>query len=290
MPGETLTRIVIVAVLAVMLAGIAYLCHACLPGRCDPNRARRATRGDPLATGGGRRRPGGVLLPQPIGSVLVAKALSANTGFLGRFPQALPACRPYQDGFLPNGFAHRGRRLVYSQGIIVLAVLSAGLLIAFGGITDNLIPLFAVGAFLAFTMSQAGMVAHWRTLGGEHSGKAMAINAAGAVCTAVTLVVVLVSKFAEGAWVMMLLIPGLLFLFNAVHAHYLMVGREVATNTPLDARGLVPPLVLVPVRGWSSITRKALRFALKISTEIYALHRRRRRAGDGGPGRSCWQR
>ena len=93
-----------------------------------------------------------------IGSVLAVLALSANTGFAD-FPRL---CRVIaQDGFLPSGFAHRGRRLVYSQGILVLAVLSGGILAAFGGITDNLIPLFAVGAFLAFTLSQAGMVAHW---------------------------------------------------------------------------------------------------------------------------------
>ena len=111
-----------------------------------------------------------------IGSVLGVLALSANTGFAD-FPRL---CRVIaQDGFLPNGFAHRGRRLVYSQGILVLAALSAGLLIVFGGITDNLIPLFAVGAFLAFTLSQAGMVAHWRRVGGPHAGKSMAINAAG---------------------------------------------------------------------------------------------------------------
>ncbi len=113
-----------------------------------------------------------------------------------------------QDGFLPGAFAHRGRRLVYSQGILVLAALSAALLIGFGGITDNLIPLFAVGAFLAFTLSQAGMVAHWWRLGGPHARKSMVINGTGAVCTGVTLVVVLVSKFLEGAWVMILLIPG----------------------------------------------------------------------------------
>jgi hypothetical protein len=88
----------------------------------------------------------------------------------------------------------------------------------------------------------------------------------------VTLVVVLVSKFAEGAWVMILLVPALLALFRAVHAHYQTVGREVATNEPLDAEGLEPPLVLVPIRGWSAITRKALRLALKLSSEIYALH------------------
>ncbi len=142
----------------------------------------------------------------------------------------------------------------------------------FGGITDKLIPLFAVGAFLAFTMSQAGMVEHWRKVQGPHSSKAMIINATGAVCTAITLVVVLVSKFAEGAWIMLILIPSLLIVFNVIHTHYRSVAKEVATDLPLDAKGLVPPLVLVPVRGWSVITRKALRFALKISPEIYALH------------------
>ena len=150
--------------------------------------------------------------------------------------------------------------------------LSGAILVAFGGITDHLIPLFAVGAFLAFTLSQAGMVAHWKRIGGAHSRKSMAINAAGAVCTGVTLVVVLVSKFLEGAWVMCLLVPGLLFLFYEVKSHYRKIGRELATDEPLDAEDLAPPVVLLPMRGWSAITRKALRFALNISHEIYALH------------------
>jgi amino acid transporter len=265
-PNARRTLTVIIGLLTLMLAGIAYLCHVYQVGATEPGQdGYQSVLSQMVAAVVGR----GLFYYITIGSVLVVLALSANTGFAD-FPRL---CRVVaQDGFLPNGFAHRGRRLVYSQGILVLAVLSAALLIAFGGITDNLIPLFAIGAFLAFTMSQAGMVAHWRKLGGEHSVKAMAINAAGAVCTAVTLVVVLVSKFAEGAWVMILLIPGLLFLFTAVHAHYQMVGREVASDMPLDARGLVPPIVLVPIRGWSSITRKALRFALKVSPEIYALH------------------
>jgi len=256
----------IIAVLGLMLAGIAYLCHAYGIGATEPGRpGYESVLSQLVAAVVGK----GVAYYVTIGSVLVVLALSANTGFAD-FPRL---CRVVaQDGYLPNGFAHRGRRLVYSQGIILLAALSAGLLVAFGGITDNLIPLFAVGAFLAFTLSQAGMVEHWRKTGGDHSGKAMAINATGAVCTAVTLIVVLVSKFVEGAWVMILLIPGLLVLFRGVNAHYRSVGREVATDVPLDAQGLQPPLVLLPVRGWSAITRKALRFALKISPEVYALH------------------
>jgi amino acid transporter len=260
------TLTVIIALLGVMLAGIAYLCSAYGIGATDPVKpGYESILSQLVAAVIGQ----GFFYYLTIGSVLVVLALSANTGFAD-FPRL---CRVIaQDGFLPSGFAHRGRRLVYSQGILVLAGLSGAILTAFGGITDHLIPLFAVGAFLAFTLSQAGMVAHWKRIGGEHSRKSMAINAAGALCTGVTLVVVLVSKFLEGAWVMCLLVPGLLFLFYEVKSHYRKIGRELATDEPLDATDLASPVVLLPMRGWSAITRKALRFALNISHEIYALH------------------
>jgi hypothetical protein len=261
---RTLTAII--ALLAVMLAGIAYLCLAYDIAATTPGQSGyQSILSQLVAAVIGR----GVFYYITIGSVLCVLALSANTGFAD-FPRL---CRVIAlDGYLPNGFAHRGRRLVYSQGILVLATLSAGLLVAFGGITDRLIPLFAIGAFLAFTLSQAGMVEHWRRAGGPGARQSMAVNAAGAVSTAVTLAIVLVSKFHEGAWVMILLVPTLLTLFGGVHAHYRHVGREVATDAPLDAAGLERPIVLLPVRGWSAITRKALRFALKISPDIYALH------------------
>jgi amino acid transporter len=260
------TLTVIIALLGLMLAGIAYLCSAYGIGATDPVKAGyQSVLSQIVAAVIGR----GFFYYLTIGSVLAVLALSANTGFAD-FPRL---CRVIaQDGFLPSGFAHRGRRLVYSQGILVLAGLSGAILVAFGGITDHLIPLFAVGAFLAFTLSQAGMVAHWKSIGGGSSHVSMAINAAGALCTGVTLVVVLVSKFLEGAWVMCLLVPGLLFLFYEVKGHYRKIGRELATDEPLDAEDLAPPVVLLPMRGWSAITRKALRFALNISHEIYALH------------------
>jgi amino acid transporter len=256
----------IIALLAVLLAGIASLSRAYGIGATEPGRpGYESILSQLVAAVVGR----GAFYYVTIGSVLSVLALSANTGFAD-FPRL---CRVIaQDGFLPDGFAHRGRRLVYSQGILVLATLSAGLLIVFGGITDHLIPLFAVGAFLAFTLSQAGMVEHWRRVGGPGAGRSMAINGTGAVCTAVTLVIVLVSKFLEGAWVMTLLVPALLALFLSVRNHYRFVAREVATDVPLDTEGLEPPLVLLPIRGWSAITLKALRFALKISPEIYSLH------------------
>jgi amino acid transporter len=261
---RTLTAIIFL--LAVMLAGIAFLSWAYGIGarkEDEPNYDSILSQLTAAVVGRGW------FYYVTIGAVLSVLALSANTGFAD-FPRL---CRVIAlDGFLPHSFAHRGRRLVYSRGILVLAVLSAALLIGFDGITDNLIPLFAVGAFLAFTLSQAGMVAHWRKVGGPHARTSMAINAAGAVCTGVALAIVLVSKFAAGAWVMVLLIPALLAMFLGVRAHYRTVACEVATTAPLDAEGLKPPLVLLPIRGWSSITRKALRFALKISPDVYALH------------------
>ncbi len=261
---RTLTAIILL--LAVMLAGIAFLCRAYgIQARHESDPGYDSILSQLTAAVLGR----GWFYYLTVGSVLSVLALSANTGFAD-FPRL---CRVIaMDGFLPHTFAHRGRRLVYSRGILVLAALSGALLVAFGGITDRLIPLFAVGAFLAFTLSQAGMVMHWRKEGGTSARWSILINGTGAVCTAVTLGVVLVSKFIDGAWVTLLIVPGLLVAFTLVRRHYSTVAREVATAAPLDATGLEPPLVLVPMRGWSAITRKALRFALKLSPDVYALH------------------
>ncbi len=261
---RTLTAII--ALLGILLAGIAFLCRAYGIGATEPGKpGYESVLSQLVAAVVGK----GVIYYVTIGSILAVLALSANTGFAD-FPRL---CRVIaQDGYLPSAFAHRGRRLVYSQGILVLAGLSGALLVLFRGITDSLIPLFAVGAFLAFTFSQAGMVEHWRKVGGPGSGRSMAINGLGAVCTAVTLAVVLVSKFAEGAWITVLLVPTLLLMFVGVHFHYRTVAREVVTDAPLDASGLEPPIALLPIRGWSAITRKALRIAMKISPEVYVLH------------------
>lgn len=261
---RTLTAIIVL--LAILLGGIAYLCQVYKVGATEPGKEGFESVLSQLV---GAVIGKGFFYYVTIGSVLVVLALSANTGFAD-FPRL---CRVIaHDGFLPSAFAHRGRRLVYSHGIVVLSVLAGVLLIIFDGITDSLIPLFAVGAFLAFTLSQAGMVEHWRKIGGTGARRSMVINGLGAICTAVTLVVVLVSKFAEGAWITVLLVPGLLLVFIGVRTHYRTVAREVTSDTPLDAAGLEPPIALLPIRGWSSITRKALRIAMKISPEVYALH------------------
>ncbi|MDB5307171.1 MAG: hypothetical protein JWO38_1373 [Gemmataceae bacterium] len=260
------TLAAIIVILAVLLVGIAYLCEAYGIGATDPEKeGYQSVLSQLIAAVAGR----GVVYYVTIGAVLAVLCLSANTGFAD-FPRL---CRAVAlDGFLPQGFAHRGRRLVYTTGILVLTGLSAVLLVAFGGVTDNLIPLFAVGAFLAFTLSQAGMVAHWLKIGGRGARVAAVVNGVGAAGTAAALVVILVAKFVDGAWVTVALLAGLAAAFVGVRRHYRAVARELVTDEPLNPRDLCPPLVVLLVRGWSRITRKAIRVALQLSPEVYALH------------------
>ncbi len=260
---RTLTAVILI--LIVLLAGIAYLVRAYGIGATEPGRAGyESVLSQLVAAVVGR----GVFYYVTIAGILSVLALSANTGFAD-FPRL---CRVIaQDGYLPRTFASRGRRLVYSEGIYVLTALAALLLVIFGGVTDRLIPLFAVGAFLAFTLSQAGMVVHWQRTDDVRAWRNMVINGAGAAATGVTLVVVLVAKFAEGAWVTMLLIPGMLFVFGAVRRHYSAVARELAYPRPLDVSDLHEPIVVVPVSAWNKTANKALRFALKMSPDIYAV-------------------
>src|SRR6185437_5918696 len=192
-----------------------------------------------------------------LAAVVAALALSANTSFAD-FPRL---CRILAgDGWVPEPFEHRGRRLAFSYGIALLAVLAGALLVAFGGLTDGLIPLFAVGALIAFTMSQAGMVQHWRKAGRERGHRVkLAVNAAGAVATAATVIVVFVSKFTEGAWISALLICLTIAGFYAVRRHARALERRTASHAPLS---LDPerPIVVVPLRCWNQLTREALRF------------------------------
>jgi amino acid transporter len=259
---QTLT--IIIALLIVMLAGIAYLVRAYGIVATDPGQpGYDSVLSMLLAAVAGK----GVFYYVTIGSILVVLALSANTAFAD-FPRL---CRVIaQDGFLPRSFQSRGRRLVFSQGIYVLAGFSAVLLIVFGGVTDRLIPLFAVGAFLAFTLSQAGMVAHWRRKGG--SVLHQFVNGAGALVTGITVLVVLTAKFVEGAWITLILIPGLILLMIAVRRQYHVIGMQVIAETPLELTNFQPPLVVVPLDRWSKIAQRALTFALNISPDVLALH------------------
>jgi amino acid transporter len=255
----------IIGILVLLLAGIAYLARAYHIGATEPGvTGYQSVLSQMVAAVVGT----GPFYYTCIASILLVLALSANTGFAD-FPRL---CRLIaQDGFLPRVFASRGRRLVYSLGIYVLTGLSAFLLVVFGGVTDRLIPLFAVGAFLAFTLSQAGMVGHWWRQGGTGRTAAAAINAVGALATGVTLLVVLVAKFAEGAWVMTLLIPILLAVFGMVSRHYHTVALEIANPLPLNVTNIQPPIVIIPMSQWNKMSQKGLRFALKLSPDIFVV-------------------
>ncbi|HKF20299.1 MAG TPA: APC family permease [Candidatus Angelobacter sp.] len=260
------TLTIIIGVLILLLGGIAFLVRAYGIAATDPGQpGYQSVLSMLLAAVAGK----GVFYYISIASILLVLALSANTAFAD-FPRLCRAIA--QNGFLPHSFAARGRRLVYSQGIYVVAIFAGLLLLLFRGVTDRLIPLFAVGAFLAFTLSQAGMVAHWRRVGGPGATRSMIVNGLGALATGATTIVVLVAKFTEGAWVTVLLIPLILFVMGMVRRHYHRVAMEVKSPAPLELNNLSPPLVIVPIQNWSHISKKALRFALKISPEIRAVH------------------
>jgi hypothetical protein len=172
--------------------------------------------------------------------------------------------------YLPHVFILRGRRLLFSHGIYALTGLTAVLLIIFGGRTDLLISLYAIGAFLAFTLSQAGMVMHWKKEDASHKGRHwhMFVNGTGAVATGITTVIVLIAKFTSGAWVTALLVPTLILIMVGVKQHYTRVKGQMVDMTPLNTANLEEPLVVIPMARWDRITEKALRFGMLMSKEI----------------------
>ena len=170
----------------------------------------------------------GIFYYVTIGSILLVLSLSANTAFAD-FPRLTRAIA--LNKYLPGVFIIRGRRLLYSHGIYALTTFTAILLIIFRGVTDRLIPLYAIGAFLAFTLSQAGMVMHWRRVGGKGAVPHILINGLGAFATGVTVLVVLVAKFVEGAWITAVMIPLLIFLMLRVKRHYNRMAAEVNTES-----------------------------------------------------------
>ena len=261
------TLTVIILILAVMLGGISYLVKAYGIVATDPGRpGYQSVLSMPLSAVFGK----GIFYYLTIASILLVLSLSANTAFAD-FPRLCRAIA--QNNYLPHIFAYRGRRLVYTYGIAVLAVLTGLLLVVFGGVTDRLIPLYAVGAFLAFTLSQTGMVVHWFKKRGPHWLKSMLVNGLGAFVTGVTVIVVLLAKFREGAWITVIFIPMLIFLFLAVRRHYHAVWLATSCPVPVKpANHAYAPIAIVPIDRWSRVTKQALEFASRISPEIIAIH------------------
>ncbi len=229
----------------------------------------------------------GVLYLALIAATMLILILAANTSFAD-FPRLSAIVA--RDGFLPRQLTYRGSRLVYSNGIILLAVLASALIIAFRASVTRLIPLYAIGVFLSFTLSQAGMARRWWKSGHLRPGEEkqegnsvlrydplwhvkMIINGFGAVCTAIVMFIFAITKFTDGAWLVLLILPILVALFLAIHRHY----RELASKLSLEEFGEAPPTavrhrVILPLSGVHRGTLAALRYAQYLSDDITAVH------------------
>ena len=260
-----MTLTVICGALGLLLIGVALVAHAYGLGAMDQTRdGYQSVLSQLVGAIAGR----GVIYYIAMASVLTILCLSANTSFVG-FPRLSRLVA--LDGYLPSGFAVADRRLVFSVGIVFLLVTAGGLLIAFGGITDRLIPLFAVGAFLTFTMSQLGMVAHWRREGRRHWHRLL-INAVGAGTTIVALLVIISAKFMEGAWIVALAIPLTVGVLMSVHRYYRNLSTRLASPPSFVPGETEPPTVLVAYEERNRATDRALDFAMTLSPDVLAVH------------------
>jgi amino acid transporter len=228
----------------------------------------------------------GVLYLGAILATTLILIMATNTSFAG-FPRlsALLA----EDAFLPRQLAFRGSRLVYSRGIAALAGIASLLIVVFSASVTALIPLYAIGVFLSFTLAQAGMARRWRRSGRLAAGKEirtkgeplrydprwrvkMAANGLGAACTGIVMLVFAVTKFVDGAWIVLILIPALVAVFFHIHRHY----RDVAAALSLEDYGPLPPVarhrVIMPVSGVHRGTLAALRYARDLSADVTAVH------------------
>ena len=220
-------------------------------------------------------------------STLLVLAVAANTSFAG-FPRV--AAILARDGFLPHQLMGLGDRLVFANGIAVLAVAAGGLIIAFGGDSHALMPLFAVGAFLAFTFSQLGMVVHWWREQSQGWWLKASLNGLGATATGTTLLVVGISKFAHGAWITILLIPLLVLIFLRIRTHYREVAAQLSLGGLAPSTGPGPtPRVVIPISGVHRGIADAVAYGQSISKDVTAVYVELE-PGAGEAIREKWQR
>ncbi len=202
-------------------------------------------------------------------ATLLVLIVAANTSFTD-FPRVVSLLA--RDAFLPRQLRAVGDRLVFSNGIVLLAALAGLLIVIFQGDTHLLIPLFAVGAFLAFTLSQSGMVVHWWRERGRRWRAKAAMNGLGALATGVALLVIGAGKFAGGAWIVILLIPLIVWLFRSIRAHYAEVGRQLRLHEAAPPVGChVPARIVMPVAGVHRGVIAALDYACSIADDVTAI-------------------
>ena len=176
-----------------------------------------------------------------------------------------------KDNRLPHLFGLRSERPVHRYGVVALALIAGVLLVAVDAVTDRLIPLYAIGVFIGFTISQTGLVRHW--FGERPRGWALraALNGTGAVLTATAAAVFVASKFMEGAWVVVLTVPTLMLLFSRIESYYGAVGRELDLGRPPERPVAARSLVIVPVGSISRLAELALQAALSLSDDVIAV-------------------
>ena len=257
--AQTLIAMAVMSI--TMFTGITLLAHAY---GIVPNDAETVVSQIARATFGGRGWPYYAVQTATM-AILV---LAANTAYAD-FPRLASILA--RDRFLPRQFMNQGDRLAFSNGILILSALGALLLVVFEGDTHSLIPLYMIGVFVSFTLSQAGMVIHWRTLREPGWRTSAAINGFGAIVTGIVLIIVATTKAAEGAWIIILMIPILVAVFEVTRRHYDHVASE------LSLRGWQPErvgrhTVLVPIGGIQRAVVKALRYARTLSTDVRAVY------------------
>jgi len=274
-----ITLVWMAGILGVLLLGITFLANhiGALPAESETVISQLAR-----TIYGGR----GLLYIAIISATTIILVMAANTAFAD-FPRlgALTAV----DGFLPRQLAYRGSRLVYSRGIAALAIIASLLVIGFKASVTSLIPLYAIGVFLSFTLSQAGMARRWWKAGHLKPGTEvrepgsilihdegwqhkMVINGIGSICTCVVAVVFAATKFKDGAWIVIVLIPALIMVFFAIHRHYKRLAGQLSLDnyTPLGRPERVR--VIMPISGVHRGTLQALRYARQLSDDITAVH------------------
>jgi len=255
------STLVAMAVLAItMFVGITLLAHAygIVPSDTETVVSQIAR-----ATFGGRGWPYyGVQA-----ATMAILVLAANTAYAD-FPRL--ASIMARDRFLPRQFMNQGDRLAFSNGILILSVLASALLVIFGGDTHALIPLYMIGVFVSFTLSQAGMVIHWRRLQEPGWRSSAVINGFGAVVTGVVLAIVAMTKAAEGAWIIIVMIPVLVAIFEVTRRHYDRVASEL-TLRDWEPEAAGRHVVIVPIGGLQRAVVKALRYARSLSSDVRAV-------------------
>ena len=255
------TLVAMGALSIMMFMGITLLAHAYA---LVPNDAETVVSQLARATFGG----GTALYFAAQAATMLILVLAANTAYAD-FPRL--ASIVARDRFLPRQFTNQGDRLAFSNGILILSVLAGVLLIVFGGDTHALIPLYMIGVFVSFTLSQAGMVIHWRQTRGPGWRSSAFVNGFGALVTAIVLIIVAITKGAEGAWIIMLMIPALVALFTITRRHYDHVASEL-TLRDWEPESVGRHVVLVPISGIQRAVVKALRYARSLAADVRAVY------------------